>query len=434
MIVKLVRDMQKSCYCRKKTKYAGLIVFLLIIQNLLSGCYLIETEQMTETAIATTIPQIDLDQLPTLPTLAPEKPVETPIPQSDIYFETDSSIFSRDLAEQIPEQTNQIVRFIGTIAKIETDYFTVRHASGLEMKVQCGDFCFYVNDQKKLVDSDALAEGVRTAVFGTTSSENLLTVEADAVALYVKDGASKASNKTDMSAFPYQLSYEEFELKSAPEINPLKLKPVEGSLDANLAARLKTTLSDRTNYRYGLYGESYSTTLEYDQDKNRDPKYPTRANMSVESNSYPFYDFWFPHVDSPYFTNWGLISYGGDWYLPIRMTVDIDPDPTISEIIYSDRTIMSQMNFDRFNRYYRSFGFSIFSKSLFYFFENDKGYGISINRVDYPLGFDEIPFGLVDTYQELNPFYADDLITFFGRRGKTWYYVELKEKQIETGY
>ncbi len=88
MIVKLVRDMQKSCYYRKKTKYAGLIVFLLIIQNLLSGCYLIETEQMTETAIATTIPQIDLDQLPTLPTLAPEKPVETPIPQSDIYFET----------------------------------------------------------------------------------------------------------------------------------------------------------------------------------------------------------------------------------------------------------------------------------------------------------------------------------------------------------
>jgi hypothetical protein len=90
--------------------------------------------------------------------------------------------------------------------------------------------------------------------------------------------------------------------------------------------------------------------------------------MSVESNSYPFYDFWFPHVDSPYFTNWGLISYGGDWYLPIRMTVDIDPDPTISEIIYSDRTIMSQMNFDRFNHYYRSFVlFNFFKKSVLFF-------------------------------------------------------------------
>jgi len=426
--------MQKSCTCRKKIKYAGWIIFLLILMELMSGCYLVETEQTNQAAIVTKVPEIDLDQLPTLPTLIPEKPVASPIPQSDIYFEDDSSIFSRDLAEQIPERTNQTVRFLGTILKVEVDHFTVRHASGLEMKVLCGDFCFYVNDQKKLTGSSSLAEGVRVAVFGTTSSENLLTVEADAVALYIKDGGSKASNKIDMSSFPYQLSYEEFELKSSPEINPLKLNPLEGSLEENLSARLKTTLSDRTNYRYGLYGETYSTVLEYDQDNNRDPKYPTRANMSIESNAYPFYDFWFPHVDSPYFTNWGLISYGGDWYLPIRMTVDIDPDPTISEIIYSDRTIMSQINFDKFNRYYRSFGFSIFSKSLFYFFENEKGFGLSINRIDYPLGFDEIPFGLVDKYQELNPFYADNLIAFLGRRGKTWYYVEVKEKDSGIGY
>ncbi len=426
--------MQKSCTCRKKIKYAGWIIFLLILMELMSGCYLVETEQTNQAAIVTKVPEIDLDQLPTLPTLIPEKPVASPIPQSDIYFEDDSSIFSRDLAEQIPERTNQTVCFLGTILKVEVDHFTVRHASGLEMKVLCGDFCFYVNDQKKLTGSNSLAEGVRVAVFGTTSSENLLTVEADAVALYIKDGGSKASNKIDMSSFPYQLSYEEFELKSSPEINPLKLNPLEGSLEENLSARLKTTLSDRTNYRYGLYGETYSTVLEYDQDNNRDPKYPTRANMSIESNAYPFYDFWFPHVDSPYFTNWGLISYGGDWYLPIRMTVDIDPDPTISEIIYSDRTIMSQINFDKFNRYYRSFGFSIFSKSLFYFFENEKGFGLSINRIDYPLGFDEIPFGLVDKYQELNPFYADNLIAFLGRRGKTWYYVEVKEKDSGIGY
>ncbi len=95
---------------------------------------------------------------------------------------------------------------------------------------------------------------------------------------------------------------------------------------------------------------------------------------------------------------------------------------------------MSQLNFDKTNNYFRSFGFSILSNSLFYFYENEKGFGISLNRVDFDLGFDEVPFGMVDKYQELNPFYADNLITFFGRRGDTWYYVEIKEIENEDGY
>jgi hypothetical protein len=56
-----------------------------------------------------------------------------------------------------------------------------------------------------------------------------------------------------------------------------------------------------------------------------------------------------------------------------------------------------------------------------------------VNRVDYPLGFDEIIFGLVGDQQDLNPYYADLLITFFGLRGDTWYYVEITAPE-ETYY
>jgi hypothetical protein len=35
----------------------------------------------------------------------------------------------------------------------------------------------------------------------------------------------------------------------------------------------------------------------------------------------------------------------------------------------------------------------------------------------------------VSGYSEIDPFYSDDLITFFGHRGGKWYYVELKENE-----
>ncbi len=108
------------------------------------------------------------------------------------------------------------------------------------------------------------------------------------------------------------------------------------------------------------------------------------------------------------------------------MTVDINPDPTISEIIYCDRTLMSQTNLDKSYQYIRSFGLSIYNYLLFYFFQRDNGYGFALNRTDYNLEFDEILFGMVGDYQDLNPYFADNLIQFFGRRGNTWYLAELE--------
>lgn len=426
--------MNKLVFCRI-CKPVSFLVLLLLIPILFTGCYLLETVNQTPIPTDTAVPAVNLEMLPTLPTLVPEEPTETPVPPSNIYFETNSSIFSRMTSEQLPAGVNQVARFTGIVLETDSSQYKVEHSSGVEFMVNCDDFCFYVNDQKKIINPEKVVEGSRVAVFGISSSEDYTIINADAIAADIQTAdVSMASNKTDLSTFPYTLEYKEYELKSAPALNPLLLTPVEGSLDQNLKDRLQTSLSNRTRFIYGLYGESYSTTLEYDQDGNRDPAYPTRANMIVESNSYSFYDFWFPHAKSPYFTSWGIISYGGDWYLPVRLTVDIDPDPVVSELIYSDRTIMSQLNFDKTNNYFRSFGFSILSNSLFYFYENEKGFGISLNRVDFDLGFDEVPFGMVDKYQELNPFYADNLITFFGRRGDTWYYVEIKEIENEDGY
>ena len=152
---------------------------------------------------------------------------------------------------------------------------------------------------------------------------------------------------------------------------------------------------------------------------NRAVGYPTRAQLSVYSNAYEFFTMWFPYAAAPFPQVLGILNYGGDWFLPLRLTVDIDPDPAVSEIVSGDRTIMSQLNFDRAYGYVRTFGLSILNSTLFYFYERENGLGFSLNRTDYALGFDEILFGQIRPYAELNPFYSDYLIAFFGKRGES---------------
>ncbi len=212
-------------------------------------------------------------------------------------------------------------------------------------------------------------------------------------------------------------------------------QPAEAEdLNDRLAARLNHTLSNRTAYSYGAYGEQYSVYIAYDDDQNRDPRRPSRAQINVESNGYDFTEYWIPYVQNPMFYNWGIVCYAGDWYLPLRMTVDIDPDPGTVDLLYADRTICSQKNFDEQQGYLRSFGFSIIDSKLFYFYQKESGYGISINRQDYDLGFDDIPFGYVGNLSEIAPFYSDDLITFFGHRNGAWYYVELEAPEEQYYY
>ena len=399
-----------------------------------SGCYLIDAMQPTAAVPEKTATSlINLAILPTLPTLPPEAtPESTPEPESNIYYDSDASVFAHLTEQPVSSDPNQSIMLIGTVSGITGLDFSVTNQSGDSFTVDCDDYCFYTDNNKKIISANAIQNGGKVAVFGVTDDEDSGKIHADAVVI---DGVVKTNSvlKPESINLPTGMDYQEYELSSPPLASPLRLQPVEGSLEENLAKKKMTSLKNRTTFSYGYYGESYTTGLEYAGETNRDPNYPTRANMTVYSNEYEFFNFWFPHVNNPLFYTWGIVNYGGDWYLPIRMTVDINPDPAVTEIIYSDRTIMSQLNFDKTYNYLRTFGFSIINYNLFYFYQRADGYGISINRTDYPLGFDEIIFGMVGDNQDLNPYYADTLITFLGLRGNTWYYVEINAPE-ETYY
>lgn len=464
--------------------------------------------QRTPVPLETPTPQLSLNQVPEIPTLPPITPTPTLSSEQSVRYEAPGDIFTQVQEEILPEKSFQPVVLFGSVHSFltETDEwgrtisrggFALDHHSGTRFEISCDDFCFFVDAKKNLISSEKLTEDSEVIVFGA-SDEDVTKINADLIAIHVIR-EDYIPQEADVSTFPTDLTYTEYDLAAFPKLNPISIRAAAAtatpvpqvitetaeateetygydygygygygydyygytrptstpnrpqrtptpdetgtpeptptlSLDEHLTDRLNHSLENRTNYAYGLYGERYSSYIEYEQDMNRDPSHPTRAVMNVMSNGYDFTEFWFPYAQNPMFTNWGVVCYLGDWYLPIRLSVDIDPDPNVTDVVYCDRTIRTQQNYDKQKGYIRSFGYSIIESKLFYFFQNENGYGISINGQDYNLGFDDIPFGYIGSYSELDPFYADDMITFFGHRGSHWVYVEIKAVENPYGY
>lgn len=468
-----------------------------------TGCQMLPMFHITPIPLETETPQLSLNQVTDIPTLPPVTPTPTLSEERSVRYEDPNDIFLQVTMESLPSKAFQKVIVFGTAGEavtrtdewgrtVATGGFRLYHHSGTEFEVNCDDFCFFTDARKNLVSSEKMTEGSEVIVFGA-SSEDVSILNADLVAIHVIR-EDPVPHEAEISDFPADLTYTEYELETFPRLNPISINaaaatstplptPTEEtptadpygyntgynydytysyylptstpnrpkrtptpdetgtpeptptlSLDDRLSDRLNHSLETRSDYSFGPYGEKYSVYREYDQELNRDPSYPTRAVMNVESNGYPFAEYWIPYVQNPMFTNWGVVCYGGDWYLPLRLTVDIDPDPDVTDLVYSDRAIRSQRNFDKEKGYIRSFGYSIINRKLFYFFQNENGYGLSLYGRDYDLGFDDIPFGYISDYSELDPFYADDMITFFGHRGGRWFYVEIKGVENQYGY
>lgn len=414
------------------------LTFLAVIAGLtLGGCALIDiTLNVTPLPAAerTATPLINIAALPTLPRLAAE-PTEAAEPETTettgrssapIQYDNDPDIFRDYPGDDFTAEKGSALRLRGTAESIGQYVFELA-VPGSRLAVSCDDGCFVTDPAKRTVPFSAVKTGGEVIVYGATDADDAAKVIADLIVVREKKAPVKRTQSDDLT-LPYGFYYKEYRLTAAPTLNPLSFTTADNELNVaeKLTERRKLTLAERNDFAYGMYGEIYSVGTEYTNPANRAIGHPTRAQVSVYSNAYEFFKTWIPYVNAPYDHLWGVLNYGGDWFLPTRLTVDIHPDPTVDEIVFSDRAIMSQLNYDRAYGYLRTFGYSILNYNLFYFYERDEdGCGFALNRTDYPLGFDEILFAQLRPYAELNPFYSDYLIGFFGKRGDDWYYGEV---------
>lgn len=409
-------------------------VLLAALPLLCGACSLVEIALDVTPAAAdrTATPLINIASLPTLPRLAAEATATPEVSEApangegSIAYDNEPDIFRNYAGDDYAAEKGAAVRLRGRVGTILTDSFELSE-TWAGVTVKCDDGCFLTDGAKRQLGFSSLQQGDETIVFGATDGDDAAIIIADLIVVRDPKRTAAAQFDPEALALPYGFHYAEYALAGAPELSPLSFETKTGELDVpeTLAGRLKLSLSERSRFAYGAYGEVYSTGTEYTNPMNRAAGYPTRAQLSVYSNAYEFFTMWFPYAAAPFPQVLGILNYGGDWFLPLRLTVDIDPDPAVSEIVSGDRTIMSQLNFDRAYGYVRTFGLSILNSTLFYFYERENGLGFSLNRTDYALGFDEILFGQIRPYAELNPFYSDYLIAFFGKRGESWYYAEV---------
>lgn len=431
----------------KKALFFGIFSFLL------SGCQIIQTMQATPLPINTEIPMLSLEQVPIMPTLVPEIPTPTPVPQTNVSFVRSENLFERPIMEIMPQGPFQKITIKGNIQEEDK----LRHSSGVVFNLIIDDYCFFIDAEKKLISADNAKEGADVIVYGS-SGESVSDIRADLIVVNTLREKGVPEERADLSGI-YGFTYTEHELAGDPSLSPLRVTdaptqvptkdPQATATSVNhkektavpptytndlIEDRLNHAYSNRGKYTIGYHGERYTLEQFYNSDQNRSPEYPTRANIEISTNDYPFMDFWYPFVESPMNTYEPFMNWGWDWYLPFLMSVDIDPDPEVSELITTNRTLRNGTNYDAAKGYLRSFGYSVIGQKIFYFYEKENGFGISLDLVDYDLGFDEVPYGYPEQYKALDPYLADDLISFFGHRDGKWYYVELEESQAYSYY
>ncbi|HPG20580.1 MAG TPA: hypothetical protein PLG58_08325, partial [Flexilinea sp.] len=169
--------------CNRIRKKIVKIVLPILFCTICSGCYLIETIQPTPLPQKTPTSLININALPTLPTLPPAVETATPIPESDFTYDTTGIIFDHLTEEPVPTEPNQAARVIGTVSEFSGSDLIIKNSSRDSYTITCDDFCFYVDNRKKIISGEAVQPGAEIAVFGATDSEKPEKIHADAIIL-----------------------------------------------------------------------------------------------------------------------------------------------------------------------------------------------------------------------------------------------------------
>ncbi len=146
---------------------------------------------------------------------------------------------------------------------------------------------------------------------------------------------------------------------------------------------------------------------------------PGVSRLQVSLADRIVYDTEFNNV-STYGSFDGPWTYGKHWALVL---LDAKPDAEQGPVPY-DRLILDGKDVNTAKGYEQSFQFAVLDGRPFYFFQKEGKIGISFDGQEMAQNYDEIPHYQCCTSALLNPGKSMNMVWFFARRGKAWYYVE----------
>lgn len=127
---------------------------------------------------------------------------------------------------------------------------------------------------------------------------------------------------------------------------------------------------------------------------------------------------------SPISGLWGLWAYGTHWAVETALVNNQQSGNEVASTATGNVAVDGQSLNDQLG-YQESFGLQTLNGKPFYFFKVGGKIDASYDGHDIALGYDEVPHYNCCSAASLNPRSYPNLVTFFGRKGDTWYYDEI---------
>jgi len=234
-----------------------------------------------------------------------------------------------------------------------------------------------------------------------------------------------AGPTSPVPAVPPELSVAEYPLTQPPEAESEVLSfdsSVQGDPRTLHAAERAQQFPDRGCTVGASFG--FCVTVGSDQlFVTQDYTDPNAGYVMVTRNSQEVYKV-VVGAASPISALWGLWAYDGHWAVETAL---IDNQQSgneiattaIGQVAVDGKSLNDQLGYEE------AFGFQTLGGKPFYFFKRQGKIEANYAGVDIALGYDEIPHYNCCSAATLNPRIYPNLVTFFGRKGDTWYYGEI---------
>jgi hypothetical protein len=228
--------------------------------------------------------------------------------------------------------------------------------------------------------------------------------------------AIAACGPTGVASLPAGLTFEQHALAAPPEAETLSFQPVDGSMQTILslheAERAKTVpvTTSLIDGHMSMQAALGTDTLIASEIAGQGVGWVTLRRDGQEIY----------RIDtgqlSPLNSLRGLWVYEGHWMLE---TADFGGD-TFSGRLTRDCEILKDGSGPL-----EAFDFQLMRGRPFYFFQKNGKLGFSYDGTEVIAGYDEIPHYGCCSASALNPRDFENMVSFFARRGATWYYVEV---------
>lgn len=217
---------------------------------------------------------------------------------------------------------------------------------------------------------------------------------------------------------PSGLTYEEYELVGGPTLEPFGFVPVKGTMETILqprqAERSRRVIQESLFLQghhalqvpYG--GGTLTATESYSPDGSSGSVVVTLGDQELYRIDIG--------MASP------ITALRGLWAWPAHWAVETD---YFTREAFAGRLSVDGVLVCPAGHCQEAFDFQLIRGRPLYFLKRAERIDLSFDGQEVTLGFDEVPHYQCCSASVLNPQHAEHMVAFFGRRDRTWYYVEI---------